>query len=413
MLHRAMATYPYEGLTKELLSLGMSWVIMNAETLDPDAKELLYAFEGAIRSLKDKIKAHTSKMGKNDRNSFEKVLKKWFNRSAPETYSELFEMVIQETVNLLRDGIIEPDVSLTTIHFDKGGTYLGVEYNGYESKIPNKKPNADHYAILPAIIKQPEYYENQSGFLVPTTGQKAQIRLDPLWFSFMVLGFFIGFSGFIGGKYYLITKPGIEGSWPYEVEDIIVRGLLPITEAGLSRRISFSTEEIYEMKLAMKLAEENRNIPEDLYPLTLHLVSIEGQAYTELKTLQLDLSSISRYLRSYAERIAGLSAGGIDLMVELKEGDVTVWKYPLWALVDVAEKELSGELNGDGEMLAYVFVKDLYRAINSGNKTLIEDSIFRLFRQGRALLEGKGQASGELKKVLKIFMRKPHMEVLL
>ena len=407
-LLEAIANYPYEGLTRELLSLGMSWVVINTGTLEPDANELADSLEGALRSLGDRAKAHTSKMGRNDGSSFDKVLKVWFNRSAPETYGELFELVVTETVKLLRNGLLDPRASLTSVRVDKNGTYLGVEFDGQTWKQPGKKPKAEYYAILPAIIKQPEYYERQSGFLVPTTGQKAQIRLDPLWFSFVALGFFTGFAGFVGGRYYLITKPGLEGFWPYEVEDIVVQGLLPITEAGIRGRLSLSTEELYEMKLAMKLAEENRDVPEEAYPVVLHVISLEGQVYTELKTVQLDLSGLSRYLNSYVGRIKALSTGGVPLTVELKEP-----KYPLWALVDVAEKELSRGVTGDGEMLAYIFVKDLYRAINSGNKRLIEDSLFRLFRQGRALLEGNARASGELRKVLRAFMWKPHMEVLL
>ncbi|WP_010479713.1 type I-A CRISPR-associated protein Cas8a2/Csx9 [Thermococcus zilligii] len=412
MLSEALAKYPYEGLTRELLSLGMSWIVMNAG-IEPEPGELADALEGALRSLGDRAKVHTSKMGRNDRQSFDNVLKVWFNRSAPETYGELFELVIKETTKLIREGRLDPRESLKAVRAEKDSTYLGVDYDGETSKPPGKKVTADHYAILPAIIKQPEYYERQSGFLAPTTGGKAQIRLDPLWFSLVALGFFTGLAGFIGGKYYLITKPGIEGLWPYEVEDVIVNGLLAITEAGIKGRVSLSTEELYEMKLAMKLAEENRSIPEEVYPVTLHLISLEGQVYTELKTVQLDLSGLSRYLNAYVERINALSTGGVPVRVELKEGKETVQKYPLWALAEIAEKELERGVNGDGEMLAYIFVKDLYRAINSGRKELIEDSVFRLFRQGRALLEGSGRASGELRKVLRAIMWQEHLEVLL
>ncbi|HIH73643.1 MAG: hypothetical protein PWP49_409 [Thermococcaceae archaeon] len=399
MLLEALERYPYEGLTRELLSLGMSWVVMNAG-LEPDEEELADALEGALTSLASRINAHTSKMGRNDRSSFDKVLKAWLGRSAPETYGELFELVIKETIDLLREGKIDTEESLSSVKTDKNGTYLGIEYNR-------------EMAILPAIIKQPEYYERQSGFLSPTTGQKGQIRMDPLWFSFMALGFFTGFAGFIGGKYYLMTKPGIEGLWPYEVEEVIESGILPLTGAGASGRISLSTEEIYEMKLAMKLAEEGRTVPEKVYPVTLHLISLEGQVYTELKTVQLSLGELSSYMAEYVRRIEATSVGGLPLLVELKEGGATVRKYPLWALVDIAERELRTGVNGDGEMLAYIFVKDLYRAVNSGKKELIRDAVFRLFRQGRAVLEGSGRASGEFRKVMKAFMWREHLEVLL
>lgn len=399
MLLEALSIYPYEGLTKELLALGMSWVVMDAG-VEPDEEELADTLEGALNSLGNRMKIHTSKMGRNDRSSFDKVLKAWFGRSAPETYGELFELVVTETIKLLRDGNIDPSESLSTIKTDKNGTYLGIPYNGEQ-------------AILPAIIKQPEYYERQSGFLSPTTGQKAQIRMDPLWFSFMALGFFTSFAGFIGGKYYLMTKPGIEGFWPYEVEEIIEKGILPLTGAGASGRISLSTEELYEMKLAMKLTEEGRDVIEEVYPVTLHLISLEGQVYTELKTTQLNLTGLSEYMAEYVNRIESASIGGLPILVELKEGNATVQKYPLWALVDIAERELWKGVNGDGEMLAYIFVKDLYRAINSGRRELIRDAIFRLFRQGRALLEGSGKASGEFRKVMRTFMWQEHLEVLL
>jgi len=399
LLLEALSIYPYEGLTKELLALGMSWVVMDAG-VEPDEEELADTLEGALNSLGNRMKIHTSKMGRNDRSSFDKVLKAWFGRSAPETYGELFELVVTETIKLLRDGNIDPSESLSTIKTDKNGTYLGIPYNGEQ-------------AILPAIIKQPEYYERQSGFLSPTTGQKAQIRMDPLWFSFMALGFFTSFAGFIGGKYYLMTKPGIEGFWPYEVEEIIEKGILPLTGAGASGRISLSTEELYEMKLAMKLTEEGRDVIEEVYPVTLHLISLEGQVYTELKTTQLNLTGLSEYMAEYVNRIESASIGGLPILVELKEGNATVQKYPLWALVDIAERELWKGVNGDGEMLAYIFVKDLYRAINSGRRELIRDAIFRLFRQGRALLEGSGKASGEFRKVMRTFMWQEHLEVLL
>ncbi|MFA4646529.1 type I-A CRISPR-associated protein Cas8a2/Csx9 [Pyrococcus kukulkanii] len=398
MLLEALSKYPYEGLTKELLSLGMSWVVMYSD-INPDTEDIANALEGALNSLEDKIKVNTSKMGRNDRQSFDKVIRAWFNQSAPDTYGELFELVIRETAELIRQGVVDPQKSLSRVKIDKNGTYLGVKFKG-------------EMAILPAILKQPEYYERQSGFLIPTTGQKAQIRLDPLWFSLMAVGFFISFAGFIGGKYYLMTKPGVEAFWPHEVEDVIEHGLIPLTEAGISARISLSTEELYEMKLAMRLAETNTLVPPEIYPVVLHLISLEGQVYTELKTLQLDLSELSGYLQRYVENIEKLKISGLQIMVETKEEGATVYKYPLWALVDIAEKEISRGISGDNEMLVYIFVKDLYRAVNSGNKRLIEDAVFRLFRQGRALLEGSARASGELKRVLRVFMWKEHMGVL-
>lgn len=97
MLLEALSRYPHEGLTRELLALGMSWVVMEAG-LEPDKEELIEALEGALNSLESRTRINTSKIGRNDRNSFNDVLQAWFNRSTPETYGELFELVIRETI---------------------------------------------------------------------------------------------------------------------------------------------------------------------------------------------------------------------------------------------------------------------------------------------------------------------------
>lgn len=47
--------------------------------------------------------------------------------------------------------------------------------------------------------------------------------------------------------------------------------------------------------------------------------------------------------------------------------------------MDIVEREFWKGVNGDGEMLVYIFVKDLYRVINSGRRELIRDVVFRLF----------------------------------
>ncbi|AFK22399.1 type I-A CRISPR-associated protein Cas8a2/Csx9 [Pyrococcus sp. ST04] len=398
MILEAIAKLPFEGLSKELITLGFSWIVMEAG-LSPSAEDFADIFENSIENtLKKRAKMNSSRMGRNDKNSYDKVLSAWYGVKAPDTYIELFELAIKEAVKLLRSKKIDPTKSLGTIKWDNKGTYLGQPYNG-------------HYAISPAVVKQPEYYEFQSDFLKPTAGQKAQIYLDPLWLSLLSLGFLTAFAGFIGGKYYLMTKPSIEVYFP-DVEEIL-DGILALTDAGIESKARLDAEELYELKIAMKLAEEGRNVPEKTYPVTLHLISLEGQVYTELKTLQLDIGELSNYLATYIKKIENYMTMGVDLKVKLKEDNIEVEKYPLWALVDIAEKELRSGVNGDGEMLAYILVKDIYRAVNTGRRELIEDSIFRLFRQGRGLLEGTGKASGELRKVLRAFMQEGHLEVLM
>ncbi|CAB49934.1 type I-A CRISPR-associated protein Cas8a2/Csx9 [Pyrococcus abyssi] len=393
MILEAIARLPFEGLSKELITLGFSWIVMDAG-LSPNPNDFADAIENSMDTLKKRAMMNSSRIGKNDRNSYDRVFSKWFGVKAPDTYMELFELVINETIKLLRSGKIDPAKSLQSITRNKNGTYLGQAYNG-------------EYAITPAVIKQPEYYEFQSEFLKPTAGQKAQIYLDPLWFSLLSMGFLTAFAGYIRKRYYLMTKPGIEVYFP-DVEEILIDGIIALTDAGISSRARLDAEELYELRIVMKLAEEGRKVPEMTYPIALH-ISLEGQVYTELKTLQLDLKELSNYLATYVKKIENYRVMGVDLKVKLKEGE----KYPLWALVDIAEKELNKGVSGDRELLAYIFVKDLYRAVNSGRKELIEDSIFRLFRQGRGLLEGEGRASGELRKVLRVFMQEDHLEVLI
>ncbi|AEH24649.1 type I-A CRISPR-associated protein Cas8a2/Csx9 [Pyrococcus yayanosii] len=396
MILEAIAKLPFEGLSRELMTLGLSWVVIDAG-LSPNADDFADALENSMDTLEKRARMNSSRMSRNDRSSYNKLLSAWYGVKAPDTYTELFELAIREAVKLLRSGKLDPAKSLGSIKWDKNGTYLGQPYNG-------------QYAISPAVVKQPEYYEFQSDFLKPTAGQKAQIYLDPLWLAILSTGFLTAFAGFIDGRYYLMTKPGIEAYFP-DIEDIL-DSLLILTNAGIESRARLETEELYELKITMKLAEEKMNVLEEIYPVTLHLISLEGQVYTELKTLQLDLRELSNYLLAYVERIENYMAMGVNLKVKLKEDNIEVERYPLWALVNIAERELRKGIEGDRELLAYILVKDLYRAVNAGRKELIEDSVFRIFRQGRGLLEGTGKASGELRKVLRAFMQEHHLEVL-
>lgn len=100
--------------------------------------------------------------------------------------------------------------------------------------------------------------------------------MDFFWFFFMVFGFFMSFVGFIGGKYYLMMKFGIEVFWLYEVEEIIEKGILLLIGVGVLGRIFLSMEEFYEMKLVMKFVEEGCDVIEEVYFVILYLISFEG-----------------------------------------------------------------------------------------------------------------------------------------
>ncbi|WP_324735719.1 type I-A CRISPR-associated protein Cas8a2/Csx9 [Thermococcus sp. SY098] len=393
MILKVAKELPLSGLSRELALLGLSWVVDQVGT-EVSNEDFALALENAMETLSNRATVNSSKMGRNDRTSYEKVLRAWFGRSAPNTYTELFGMVVEETVRLIKAGKLDVEKALTFFSVDKKGINLGVPFNGT-------------YAIMPAVVKQPEFYEFQTEFLKPTAGTKAMVNLDPVWLSLIAVGFLTAFAGYIGGRYYLMTKPGMETLFPYVGN--VLDGVLLLTDANMKSGARIDSEELYELRLAMKLAEEGKNVSEETYPLTLHLISLEGNVYTELKTVQLDLRELQGYLSEYVKKVENLSIRGINIMVETNDGSF----YPLWVLVDIAETELRKGVSGDNQMLAYIFVKDLYRAINSGNRELLQDSIFRLFRQGRALIEGSAKASGLLVKTLRAFMTEAHMEALL
>lgn len=393
MILKAVKELPLSGLSRELVLLGLAWVVDQVGT-EVSNEDFALALENAMETLSNRAIVNSSKMGRNDRASYEKVLRVWFGRSAPNTYTELFGMIVEETVKLIKAGKLDVEKALTFFSVDKKGINLGVPFNGT-------------YAIMPAVVKQPEFYEFQTEFLKPTAGTKAMVNLDPVWLSLIAVGFLTAFAGYIGGRYYLMTKPGMETLFP-DVGNVL-DGVLLLTDANMKSGARIDSEELYELRLTMKLAEEGKSISEETYPLTLHLISLEGNVYTELKTVQLDLRELQGYLSEYVKKVENLSIRGINIMVETNDGSF----YPLWVLVDIAETELRKGVSGDNQMLTYIFVKDLYRAINSGNRELLQDSIFRLFRQGRALIEGSAKASGLLVKTLRAFMTEAHMGALL
>lgn len=393
MILKAIKELPLSGLSRELALLGLGWVVDQVGT-EVSNEDFALALENAMETLSNRVTVNSSKMGRNDRTSYEKVLRAWFGRSTPNTYTELFGMVVEETVKLIKAEKLDIEKALTFFSVDKKGINLGVPFNGT-------------YAIMPAVVKQPEFYEFQTEFLKPTAGTRAMVNLDPVWLSLIAVGFLTAFAGYIGRRYYLMTKPGMETLFP-DVGNVL-DGVLLLTDANMKSGARIDSEELYELRLTMKLAEEGKSVSEETYPLTLHVISLEGNVYTELKTVQLDLRELQGYLSKYVKKVENLSIRGINIMVETDDGNF----YPLWVLVDIAETELRKGVSGDNQMLAYIFVKDLYRAINSGNRELLQDSIFRLFRQGRALIEGSAKASELLVKTLRTFMSEAHMEALL
>jgi len=143
---------PIDGFTKDILMHGLSRIIV--EDVDEiDNSTLAEIFKNYVDSFKEKVKnAGSSKLSRNDKESYTKTYQKWFNTNPPGEYVSLMLDIIEKTINLLEDNKIDAKKSLETINVGKNSVNFGIPYN-------------ESYAILPAIIKQVEYYEFLSEFL--------------------------------------------------------------------------------------------------------------------------------------------------------------------------------------------------------------------------------------------------------
>ncbi|RLF73296.1 MAG: type I-A CRISPR-associated protein Cas8a2/Csx9 [Thermoplasmata archaeon] len=392
---------PLTGLVGDVLRLGLAWIAKDVDREeDLRAETVGDILSNALTRLSDKIEGgFSSKLSRNDRESIERTFTSWYGTLNATRYLELFEEAIKEAVKLLQRDKIDPQSALFEIKEEKNKLILGREYN-------------DYYAILPAILKQPEYYECHTEYLKPTAGRKASIKLDPLWMSIMGLGFLTSFAGYRGGSYYLITKPGVEALYdnPRKMEDLL-DDLEAFTTAVQESHATMESEEIYELKLSIWLAKEGRMIKEEHYPFQLHLISLMGQVYTATKTVEIDLRELQDYMMNYVRRVSGLKEKGYNITIDTK---TQTGIYPLEALIDLAGRELDprNRLSGDNEMLTYIMVKDIYRAICSGNRKLMEETLFRTFRHARGLIAGDTKVDGWYKAVMAKFIWDKHLEAL-
>jgi len=399
MIGEILMNLPVSGFTREILTHGLARVVRDfGYEVELDNEEFANFLEEEVKYFKKKIShSSSSKMGRNDKNSYAKTFEKWFGiGELPDTYLELILITIEETAKLLKKGLIDPMESFKTVKVGKKNLQLGVPFRGT-------------YAILPAIIKQPEFYEFQTEFLRPTTGEKAQIELDPIWFSILTLGILTSFAGYYSGKYYFILKPGIEDYFAdeYALENILL-GIDALSSINIKVRASPSSEEIYELQLAFGLVESEVIVNEEIYPLILNIIELSGNVYTAIKTVEIDLRDLHNFVSEYVKKIGYLRKSGVRVTVKVKDEEMT----PLKGMLSLAERELRSNIRGDNEMIAYIFIKDLYRAISSCNNNLLLDSIYRLLRKGRALLDGSSKGTDKfLLTVLRKFMSETHVGV--
>ena len=369
---------PIDGFTKEILMHGLSRIMVE-DFDDIDNTTLAEIFKNYVYSFKEKLKnAGSSKLSRNDKESYKKTYQNWFNTTPPEEYTSLMLDIIEKTINLLEGNKIDAKKSLGTIKVGKNSVDFGIPYNG-------------SYAILPAIIKQVEYYEFLSEFLTPTTGKKSMINLDPIWFSILAIGFLTCFAGYYGGKYYLMLKNDIERYYlaikygmeeeKYELLEIL-EDLEILTDINIQKRFSLEVEEIYELLLSMELAKKKAS--GKVFPITLYVIE-RGNVYLAKNVLELDLRNSLNFMKKYIDRIKNYS------MFESSDA-----KIPLEELLYLALKELKNPINEDNENLAYIMVKDLYRVINSGKVEILENTLYLLLRKGHSILSSKSRSKSKL-----------------
>jgi len=296
----------------------------------------------------------STKLVKNDKVSYSKVFKKWFGcTEPPQNYYETMLSVVNNVGELLERGQIDIKQSLTTIHPDQ----LGKKYQG-------------EYAILPAPIKQIEYFE-RSTFGFPTRGGKSMVKLDPVWISLLSLGYLTGFAGYYDGKYCIIFKAGLM----QHLKDTIflkkvIDTLRGLTETHIKRRPSLDKEEIYKLDLSLSLAETQTGIEKEVFPYYLVTTEMQGRAYTSTSSFEVNIIPYYNFSVKYLETLKSSGMLGTPTENFLRK------------LLETARTELSSKaVSGDTDLTAFIVVKDLYRAISSSNRHYAEETLHKLFRK--------------------------------
>lgn len=399
-----------EGVTTELLSLGIANLLLNIssielkgftetpiinieiEDIEEDIADFLINKSGEFEKKKVRHSPGGRVVG-NDLKSYRTTFLNCFHSELPEgiTYPLLFIEVMKKTAILLRSGKLDPVKSLNT----RSTSTFGV---------------GAYFFITPSIIKQMEFYERGTSFLKPTMGKTTMMKFDPLWFSILGLGFMEAYAGFIEGAYYLITYPYLMDL--LKNPNRVLNTLGAVTSINLRRRRGLESEEVYELSLSLEIANQLEGIEAIetyTWPLRLYKEKLVGRALTAEKSIMLDLHDLIVFSLRYINSWRKMENKPI---VDIKDKRMT----PLEALLFLADMELRRPISGDNEMLTFLFSKEIYKAISAGNKELMYEALYRLLRKAAAILsadkEGK-RCDKMLLMILNKFSATKHLEILI
>jgi len=395
---------PFTGLLRELITIGLLELV-ESNIFASEKSELNERTAEFMKRLSDKFEADFSDMSSskivlNDRNAYfikTKRLIKWYGEGRiPRDYIRLMIYVLRGTSTLLKKKKIDFMESLRNVNIGKE-VVLGKKYK-------------DSLAIVPAVIKQAEFYEFQHEFLKPTAGEKPEILLDPVWFALMAIGFLRCFAGYYSGKYYFITKEGIEAIWDLPKR---VHALYDAIEKLATTHIRVKPfpycEELYKLKLSYGLASSQIIIPREVYPLKIYEILIVGNAYTCTKTILIDLVESVNYFHAYINNLRSMPL--TSFAIKTKKGS---YENPMHAFLELAEREIQKRVSGDNSMLVLTFVKDLYRSIHTGRPTLIEETLLKVLRISHSILIAKKEKVDPLlKETMKPFMHELHLSAVI
>lgn len=400
---RILDKLPFTGLLREIITVGLL-ELAKSNIFESEKSELNERVAELMGRMSDQVEEYfseisSSKIVLNDRSAYfikTKRLIKWYGEGRiPEDYIRLMIYVLRGTSNLLKRKKIDFTDSLEKVEVGRE-VILGKKFN-------------NSLAIVPAVIKQAEFYEFQHEFLRPTAGEKPEILLDPVWFALMAIGFLRCFAGYYGERYYFITKEGIEAilDIPEKVKTIYDAIIyLAVTHTKM-RPIPYC-EELYELKLSYGIASSETVIPIEVYPMKIYEISLVGNAYTCTRTMLLDLTESTNYLKAYINFLHSMP----QIIFEIKTKD-SKYENPIHALLELAEREIQKPVQGDNSMLLLTFVKDLYRAIHTGRPSLIEETLLRLLRISHSILTSKGKVNLLLKNIVNFFMYEPHLSAVI
>ncbi|GEM_PF-4683015 len=271
----------------------------------------------------------------------------------------------------------------------------------------------DSTFVTPSFLKNIEYLEHKSGFLSPSIGAISMVKMDVLWLALLLLGFYIGYAGFYGGgALHLVVKEDLEQymAGPRRLLESAMGTVKWVADVAGERRRMLDVEEVYEMDLALGLAEmlSSGGLGGLLWPVTVVRARKMGQVFVADRVVHLRLDRLVSFAARYREELGRLKGMGYRLGVKWGDSEVT----PLEWLVRRAELEVAARRGRDssGEAVALLAVKDLYRAVEAGSVKLVEEALLRLARRAAATRDSAGQ---RMDYPMNVFVSGRHLEALL